>query len=115
MLSIKNRVVKKHIFCYAMMLPAIISFCVFYIYVNFQGILMAFQEPKLDGTFEWGIGNFSFFFREMGRGDSLFNEALINSLIFFFCNTYLDLPVALIFCYFIFKKIVGYTALRVFI
>lgn len=115
MTTLKMRTVKKHIFCYCMMLPAIISFLIFYVYVNAKGILMAFQEPQPDGTFVYGLGNFKYFFMELGRPDSLFSEALANSLIFFFCNTYLDLPVAIIFCYFIFKKIVGYNALRVFI
>ena len=105
-----------HIFCYAMMFPAIASFIVFYVYINFSSILMAFQVPVgAGGEFEWGFGNFSYFFKEMSYGDSLFNEALVNSLLFWVCNTYMDLPVAILFCYFIFKKIWGYNTLRVLI
>ena len=60
------RSIKMHIFCYAMMFPAIASFIVFYVYVNFSSILMAFQVPVgAGGEFEWGFGNFSYFFREM--------------------------------------------------
>ena len=110
-----KREIKLHVFCYAMMLPAIISFCVFYIYVNFQSIAMAFQERQPNGGYEWGMGNFQYFFTELSHADSLFIEAIKNSLIFFVCNTFMVLPVALIFCYFIYKKIIGYNALRVLI
>lgn len=109
------RNIKMNVFCYAMMFPAIVSFCVFYIYVNFQSIVMAFQEVLPTGGYKLGFGNFKFFFDEISHGDSLFNEALVNSLIFYVCNTYMDLPVALIFCYFIYKRIWGYNTLRVFI
>lgn len=111
----KTRVIKKHIFCYGMMLPSIISFCVFYVYINFSSIMMAFQELQPNGSYVWGFGNFSFFFEELFAEGSLFSEGLINSLIFFFSGILLGMPTALIFNYFIYKKILGYNVLRVLI
>lgn len=120
--TLSMRSIKMHIFCYLMMVPAVITFLVWYVYINFSSIAMAFQVMKPDGSynwgngaFEWGLGNFSYFFKELSLGDSMFNEAIRNSLIFFVCNTFLDLPFALIFCYFVYKKILGYNTLRVLI
>lgn len=38
------------------------NFLVFWLYVNFDSILLAFQIPQSNGTIEWGLDNFRRFF-----------------------------------------------------
>ena len=100
----------KRIFILTMMAPAIIGFLVFYVYVNFNSILMAFQIPT-NGKIEWGFENFGGFFRELGRPDSLFMSGITNTLVFFLTG-FIGLFLSLMLCYFIYKKIAGYRVFR---
>lgn len=43
---------------------ALINFLVFWLYVNVDSILMAFQLPAKQGT-EWSFDNFTRFFKEV--------------------------------------------------
>lgn len=101
----------KRIFLMVMMAPAIVSFLVFYVYVNFNSILMAFQEPLAGGEYKWGFGNFSGFFNELGGTDSLFMSSISNTAIFFLTG-YIGLILSLLLCYFIYKKVWGYKVFR---
>lgn len=45
---------KERIFIAVMLIVPVGNFLVFWLYVNFNSILMAFQRPGLGGTIEWG-------------------------------------------------------------
>ena len=59
--SINKKKLIKVAFVGAMTAPAIIGFLVFYVYVNFNSIVMAFQVNDF-GKLHFGFNNFSFFF-----------------------------------------------------
>lgn len=104
---------KDYIFVALMLLLPIAQFVVFYVYVNFDSILMAFQLPKEDGTVEWTFANFKQMFLEFGAADSIILSALKNTMIFFGTNLLIILPLSFLLCYFLYKRIAGYKIFRV--
>ncbi len=104
------------IFIYLMLAPAIISFLVFYLYVNFQSFLMAFQNKKMvngEAELYWTVENFARFFREAGDGSSTIVESVKNTLIAFVVNIAISYPLQIICCYVFFKKVPANTCFRV--
>ncbi len=110
--SLLKRKIKLNVFCYLMMLPAICGFLLWYVYVNFNSIIMAFKVEQPDGSFVFGFENFSYFFTEIGMPDSIFRTALKNTLFFFIITFIITMPTQLLCTYFIYKKILGYKIFR---
>ena len=118
--SIVKRKKKKDVggivFIITMLAIPILSFLFFYVYINFNSILMAFQEPKFDGKngFTWGFGNFVKFYEKfsaVGAADNL-GVCLLNTVTYFCVDMFVMLPLSLVICYFTYKKIAGYQAFR---
>ena len=102
------------LFIIVMLAIPIISFLFFYVYVNINSIIMAFQRPRYDGSgiYDWTFDNFRMFFEELVGSDSDILLCLLNTVIFFCQDMFISLPLSLIICYFIFKKISGYKFFR---
>ena len=84
----------------------LLQFFIFYIIVNFNSILMAFQKYSISesgvGLYEFaGFNNFIMIFTE--EFSSLISYAK-NSMILLFFNMLLGIPFALMFSYYIYKK-----------
>ncbi|WP_251547966.1 carbohydrate ABC transporter permease [Pumilibacter intestinalis] len=97
-----KKLIKKHLFVYGMLLVAILHFCVFYIYVNIDSFLIAFQDQH---TGAWGFGNFRLFFDDISLGAQ--SEVLIslkNTMIYFVVLLATNL-FSFLLSYFIYKKI----------
>ena len=83
----------------------ITQFCVFYIGVNFNSILMAFQSTDAaTGTtsFVW-FENFERLFNNM-KNDILYAQALENSLKIWALGLVVGMPIGLLFSYYIYKN-----------
>lgn len=106
------RSIKKHLFCYGMLLPALFGFCLYYVYVNFSSIMLAFKVVSDDGVTRFGFGNFTRFFQELFFPDSVFSNALLNTLKIFLIGLTISFPLSLLFSYFIYKRIRGYKTFR---
>ncbi len=102
----RDRKIKKGIFIATMMGPAILGFLVFYVYVNFNSMIMAFSK---DDSFSFE--NFVYFFRELKNPYSVFGESIKNTIIFFLLG-YVQMLLSLFVSYFIFKKVTGYKMFR---
>ena len=94
----------------------VINFCIFYIYVNFDSFLMAFQRPVLGqgfGATEWSFENFKTIWRllSISEGGALWG-AFINTVLFFLAGMLIGLPLSVLMSYFIYKKIKGYKLFR---
>ena len=114
--TLKEQKIKKGLFMAAMMGPAIVGFLVFYVYINFDSLIMAFQEPIFDPltnitSYSMGFGNFALFFKQVTTPGSVFAEAVANTGIFFLLG-FVNILTSLIVGYFIYKKIVGYKFFR---
>ena len=88
-----------------------INFLVFYVYVNFDGILMAFYNTKLGGEKEWGLQNFRAFFQELKHLDSGLGLAFVNTFKTFLINMII-FPWGIVVSYFLYKKIPFYKGFR---
>lgn len=95
---------KRGLFIAAMLAVGIIQFLIFWVYVNFNSILMAFQIRTSEGV-QWGLDNFSRFFREMKIPELELSLALKNTLLLFVVGTLIGLPTSLLFSYYLYKKI----------
>ena len=66
--AIKKKGNKGDLLFYSLlMIWPLLQFAVFYIYVNFNSFLMAFQIPRYDGSgaIDWGFQNFTMFWEEL--------------------------------------------------
>jgi len=93
---------KRNIFYWTMLALPLLQFIIFYIVVNFNSIVMAFQEYNTF-TFEktWSFNNFSYWFTPQWLPK--LEYCLKNSLLYFGL-TVLTIPVSAIISYYIYKK-----------
>ena len=91
-----KRVLKKHLFVYAMLSVAIIHFAIFYVYVNLDSFLLAF---KFQETGAWSLSNFEYFFNNIAMGaQSDVLMCLGNTLIYFgTCLQFIELFVGIFY------------------
>lgn len=101
-----------NLFVFGMLLLPFINFIVFYLYVNFDSFLMAFQVP-IGNEFKWGFENFKTMFIEFSSSSGALTIALKNTFIYFFSGLFITLPLSFFLCYFLYKKVFGYKAYRV--
>ena len=103
---------KRTAFIVGMCIVPILHFLVFYLYVNFDSVMMAFRYLE-DGELVWGMKNFKVFFQEFVGPVSEFRPALKNTIIFFCTSLFVVMPLTLMIAYFLYKKIAGYKFYRV--
>lgn len=108
---------RKYLFVYGMLLLPVIQFCIFYIGINLNSIIMAFKEfagynPNGGEVFKWSLSNFSRFFAEWSNPTSDVMGALKNTFKYFFAGACM-VPATFLVAYFLFKKVPGYKFFRV--
>lgn len=91
-------------YCCLVALP-LLQIAIFYFYVNFNSILMAFKSyDRLSDTFYWDFGaNFSRFWNELTK-TSILIDAFKNSFIVWLFTSVLGTVLSIVFSYYIFKK-----------
>ena len=96
---------KKLIFYIAMMAIPVIQFCIMYIGVNFNSILLAFQKYNIDtGRYvSNGFQNFVQVFDKL-KDETFLQYTIPNSIQIFLLNLVIILPMSLIFAYYLTKK-----------
>lgn len=99
---------KKAGFILSIITYPLILFAVFYVYVNINSILMAFQQIKLDGTITWvGFQNFVEFWNQMFASEDSRAEvgiAFINSFKIYGISLVICMPLYILFSYLLYKK-----------
>lgn len=104
----KNRNIQKKkdlIFYTLLLIWPITQFCIFYIGVNFNSVLMAFQDYDIatgKSTFVW-FDNFRKLFYDLGH-DPLYLTAIKNSFKLWGATLCISMPIGLLFSYYIYKK-----------
>lgn len=100
---------EKSFFFVAVMLSIpVLHWFVFWLYVNLNSILMAFQLP----TGEWSLLSLKTVLREISAGDSTLRVSIMNTLLYFFKDI-LMLPFQLLIAYFLYRKILFYKGFQV--
>ena len=106
MKKIRKSVLYDNLFGFALVILAVIHFCVFWIYVNFDTILMTFQKFNVyTGELEWyGLNNYIRVFQQMvlGKNPSM-QRAFFNSFMAIGINLII-LPIAIFSAYAFYKK-----------
>lgn len=96
-----------------MILFPVVQFCVFYILVNFNSILLAFKNINaFDGSYSWTLDNIKTAFSMMTQSPEivpLWSTSIV-SYVFILC---IGTPLALFFSFYIYKKAPGAGAFRV--
>ena len=94
-------------YCLGLALP-LLQFAVFYIYINFNSFLLAFQKYDYDkqAYLMNGINNFKDLFYDF-KTDPTFLFSTKNSLYIFFVGFIFGTIGAIFFSYYIFKKRIG--------
>ena len=112
MLKIKKKKMAEKIFLLAILAYPLIHFAIFYIGVNFNSLLLAFQKYDLNYNLQWnGFQNFVDVIRSL-KGDSLLGTSVWNSLRVFFWTTVIGFPLNMLFSYYLYKKIMGHQVIR---
>ena len=113
----KKTLRKRYFFMFCFLVFPIVNFLVFYVYANFNSIVMAFQRPIYDGGegYVWTLDNFKRIVELFGSaGGGVLTEALINTVLFWISGMLIGLPISVLSCYFFFVKIPGSKLFRHF-
>ena len=97
------------IFLIVMLSVPIAHWFVFWLYININSILMAFQLPAGD----WSLLNFRVFWLNLTSPNSDILLALKNTFLWFVLSNLIIFPFTIALNYFFFKKIPGYKGFRV--
>ena len=95
---------KDNLFVYSLIGYPLILFCIFYIGINFNSIILAFQSIDGTGKHFAGFKNFQLFWQEMTGSGNLLFYSLINSLKMYAINLVICMPLYICFSYLLFKK-----------
>ncbi|MBE7080583.1 MAG: sugar ABC transporter permease [Clostridiales bacterium] len=89
-----------------------INFLIFYVYVNFDGILMAFYRYDTQLNKQWGFENFTMFFDDLLHQSNGIRLAFINTFKTFLIQLVI-FPWGIVVSYFLYKKIPLYKEFRI--
>lgn len=106
----------KYTFVLAMIIPSVIAWLVFYVAVNLESILLAFQQFQgyaADGKteiYKWGFGNFEKLYNELTSSaytSGQFKGALRNTLFLFVVGNAIVFPLQFFISYYLYKRYAG--------
>ncbi len=85
----------------------LISFAIFYVYMNFNSFTLAFKSIDIFGKEEWiGFSNFKDFLTGL-KGDNKVGVSIKNSFVMHWLSFFISMPLYFVFSYYIYKKNFG--------
>lgn len=96
--------IKDYLFILSLIIIPLIHFIVFWLYVNFDSILMAFKGLGDDGQEYWTLNNFSALIKDFFLPDSIIWEATVNTLLIFLTGVLIATPICLVAAFFMLKR-----------
>ena len=95
------------VFMIALMAIPVLHFCVFWLFVNFDSILLSFKRfDMLSGEWKWaGFANYKELYTAFVKPNSVLPRAVWNSFTVFLWNDFVILPISLFCAYMLYKKI----------
>ena len=101
---------KKSIFAYLILLFPVVQFAIFYVYVNLNSFVLAFQNNETgEFTFKNFMWVFDGFFSEYG----MLRTELLRSIITWSIGMFVTFPMSVLFSYALYKRIPAYGVFRV--
>ena len=101
--SVQDEKRKSLIFYCCMLAFPLLQFCIMYIGVNFQSILLAFKKYNIDMSYEWTTENFTTVINNFFHNNVLRNS-FFNSIKFYFLTTGICFPTSLFISFYLYKK-----------
>ncbi len=105
------------IFIWVMLAIPIVNFLIFWLYVNFNSILLAFKNIDFGGTGDeyWTLNNFKNIFEMFKSSDTTGGLVRygLNTLKFWALSTFWSIPHSILLTYVFQKKVVGHKFFRV--
>lgn len=104
--SVRSRANKKLIFYCAFMAYPVLQFVIFYLFVNFNSVLLSFKDIDVYdySKYKWTFDNFTRWFRDPTMFDQMIHAAGV-SLKVYLITLVVGVPLGLFFSYYIFKKL----------
>lgn len=99
------------IFVTVMLAFPIVQFCLMWIGVNFNSILLAFQEYDINFNVTWSANNFVKIYDNI-MNDKEIGRLMVNSLIFWFAKTLLTLPTSILISFYFYKRYKHHNAIK---
>ncbi|MBQ4269576.1 MAG: sugar ABC transporter permease [Clostridia bacterium] len=99
------------IFVIAMLAIPVIHFCIFWIYINANSLMMAFQLP----SGKWSLDSFRMVFMNIKAGEKASDSLVVsirNTLLFFVTNIGM-IPFHILISYFLFRRIKGFRTFQI--
>lgn len=115
----KNHISKNKIsgwiFSYAFLAIPLVLFLIFYVYVNIDSFLLAFQEIRLTGEREFvGLNNFKKFWKGMTDGTQI-GVSFFNSITLYLCRLFIAMPMNIAWSWALFRGFRGAQVVRVLV
>ena len=104
--------VSQTIFLLTIFAIPVANFLVFWVYLNFSSITLAFQNVNAQGEIEWSLSNYEALFNFITMEGSIFWVAVKNTALYWVTSSVVAYFIAFPLCYFFFKKITGYKFFR---
>lgn len=108
--TVRSRNLHRNIFLALLLAYPVLHFLVFFVYVNFNSIIMGFRDTA---TQEFTLTHFERFFSEIAQEGTFVHHSFINTLWFFVAGNLIGIPLSLLFSYALFKKVCLYRTFRV--
>ena len=112
----KRRSIGRDVFIIVMIAWPLLQFLLFWVYVNFDTILMSFQKLDYASGKEIFVGfdNYRWVWRELTtKATPTLRNSILNSVLLFLSNNFILLPLSVFFAYLLQKKIPGSPIFRV--
>lgn len=104
---------QKYVFIVALLVIPIVHWLIFWFYLNFQTIMLAFKNRNG----EWSLEMFSEFWESLTspyvNQDNSIRTALVNTLKYFGTTVIVIIPLCLVISFFFYKRIAGYRVFRI--
>lgn len=112
---LNKKTVNKYIFVISLMIYPMTLWLIFYIYVNFNSIVMAFQNISLTGVKTWaGFENFRIYFTQLFDDTNLLGISMVNTVKYWTLSVLISLPIYFTVSYYFFKEMLGHNVFRAF-
>ena len=100
----KNKEIGKLLFYIGLLVIPLIQFAVFYVYVNINSVMLAFEKYDMQSGFSFaGFENFSMIFKNFSE-DSIFRGAFTNTLLVLVLGLVIGTTLPVLVSYYIYKK-----------
>ena len=95
------------IFISVMLSVPVVHFCLFWVYINADTLLMSFQKFNMDNA-TWvynGFGNYKELWLELTKPNSVLPRAILNSFSVFLWNDFVIVPISVTCAFALYKKV----------